>query len=359
MTSHLIRFLKYIRVSITRFNTIIVRMFKFRISESIRSYILIFSFLVLVYSLVFLYLMRTYENRDYDFISAIYWVIVSMTTVGYDRIYFNSTIGLLFSVVVILSGVIMIFGYLFPLVLTPQLEKRLRKEHPSKVQNDLKNHIIICGYNQLVETLIAELGEYEIPFMVIDENEKNISQLISRKVMCVYGDAADENVLQNSNIIAARMLIANQSDEKNASIILTAKKISDIQVISIVENEAKAGYLKYAGSDRVISPKTLFGTYIGRKAIDPLTDHLAGATKFFEDLSIVELPIYPHSVLIGKKLKYAVIHQKTGANIVGLWSGGKLSLNPQPEDLIRENSVLLAVGTETQLEALKKLTEGI
>ncbi len=332
-------------------------MFKFRISRSIQLYILVFSFLVLAYSVVFLYLMHRYENMDYDFMTAIYWVIQSVTTVGYGDITFKSTIGHLFSIVVIISGVIMIFGYLLPLVLTPHLEKRLRREMPSKVENDLRNHIIICGYNQLVETLIAELDGYGIPFMVIDENEKNISQLISRKIMCVYGDAADDDVLRNSNITKARMLIANQSDEKNASIILTAKEVSDVQVISIVENEAKAGYLKYAGSDRVISPKTLFGTYMGRKAVDPLTDHLAGATKFFEDLSIVELPIYPHSVLIGKKLKDVLIREKTGANIVGLWSGGKLSLNPQPEDLIRENSVLLAVGTEAQLESLKKFTE--
>ncbi|MDD5473068.1 MAG: NAD-binding protein [Candidatus Methanoperedens sp.] len=333
-------------------------MFKFRISKSIY-YISVFIFLVLIYSIVFLYLMRTYENRNYEFITAIYWVIVSMTTVGYGDIYFNSAAGHVFSTVVILSGVIMIFGYLFPLVLTPRLEEAFRKELPAKVPADLKEHIIICGYNQLVETLVVELDEYKIPFMVIDENEKNIKQLISRKIICVYGDDVDENVLLNSNILSARMLIANQSDEKNASIILTAKELSNVQVISLVENAAKAGYLKYAGADRVISPKNLFGMYIGRKAIDPLTDHLAGATKFFEDLSIVELPIYPRSVLIGKKLKDAVIHQKTGANIVGLWSGGKLSLNPQPDDIIRENSVLLAVGTEKQLEALKKLTEAL
>ena len=120
--------------------------------------------------------------------------------------------------------------------------------------------------------------------MVIDENEKNISQLISRKITCVYGDATDKDVLQNSNILSARVLIANQNDEKNASIVLTAKEIIDIKVISIVENDAKSVYLKYAGSDRVISPKTLFGTYIGNKAINPL----------------IELPIYPHNILIGK-----------------------------------------------------------
>ncbi len=331
-------------------------MFKLRISKSIIIYVSIFTILVLIYGVVFLYLMGTYENKQYDFITAIYWVIVTMTTVGYGDIYFNSPIGRLFSIVVALSGVMMIFALLFPLVVTPWLEQTIRKELPSKAPAVLKDHIVICGYNRIVETLIIELDEYGIPFIVIDENEKNIAQLLPKKILCVYGDAADENVLSNSNIKSAKMLIANQSDEKNASIILTAKEHCNIKVISLVENIARSPYLKYAGADQVVSPKTLFGKYIGRKAIDPLTDHLAGATKFFEDLSIVEFPIYPRSVLIGKKLNDARIRAQTGANIVGLWTGGILSLNPQPENVIKENSILLAVGTETQLERLKKMT---
>jgi voltage-gated potassium channel len=331
-------------------------MFNFRLSKSIVAYIFIFSFLVLFYSVVFMNLMRIYEHRDFDLITAIYWVIVSMTTVGYGDIIFTSTAGHLFSILVTLSGVFMIFALLFPLVVTPQLEQIIRKELPGKVPLDLKSHIIICGYNQLVETLIVELDEYKIPFVVIDDNEKNIKDLLSRKIICVHGEASDENVLLNSNICSGQILIANQNDEKNAGIILTAKELCSIKVISLVEDVAKAGYLKYAGADQVISPKTLFGTYIGRKAVDPLTDHLAGATRFFENLNIVEFPIYPGSSLISKKLNDAKIRKITGANIVGLWTAGRLSLNPKPDDIIKESSVLLAVGTQKQLEELKELT---
>lgn len=332
------------------------RMFNLRISKPVLTYVLIFAALISIYSFIFLYLMNKYEHKDFGIVTAIYWVVITMTTTGYGDIYFNSTIGHFFTIIVVFSGVIMIFALLFPLVITPWLEHRIKKELPSKVRSNLKNHIIICGYNQLVETLIVELGEYRIPFMVIDENEKNISQLLSRKVLCVYGDATDGNVLLNSNILNAKMLIANLSDERNASIILTAKELCDIRVIALVENAARTVYLKYAGADRVISPKTLFGMYIGRKAIDPLTDHLAGATRFFENLDIVELPIHPGSILIGKKLSDIKIRQRTGANIVGLWTGGRLSLNPQPDDIIKENSILLAVGTEKHLEALKRMT---
>ncbi|CAG0980899.1 MAG: potassium channel family protein [Candidatus Methanoperedens sp.] len=234
-------------------------MFKFRISKSIFVYISISTLLVFIYSLVFQYLMSAYEGREYGFITAIYWVVGSMTTVGYGDIYFNSTIGHLFSIIVVLSGIIMIIGYVFLFAVHPRLEGMLRKEMPPKpkVPVDLKNHIIIIGYNQLVETLITELDEAKISFMVIDEDEENINHLISRKIPCVHGDAADENVLLNSNILSARMLIANQSDKKNASIILTARKLSNIKIKSLVKDMKNARYLKYAGSDQVISPKTL------------------------------------------------------------------------------------------------------
>jgi len=222
-------------------------------------YISLSTLLVLVYGLVFQYLMSAYESREYGFITAIYWVVGSMTTVGYGDIYFNSTIGHLFSIIVVLSGIIMIIGYVFLFVISPRLEGMLRKDMPSKpkVPVDLKGHIIIVGYNQLVETFITELEEAKISFMVIDENEKNIDHLMSRKIPCVHGDAADENVLLNSNILSARMLIANQSDKKNASIILTARKLSNIKIISLVEDMKNARYLRYAGSDQVISTKTL------------------------------------------------------------------------------------------------------
>jgi voltage-gated potassium channel len=40
-----------------------------------------------------------------------------------------------------------------------------------------------------------------------------------------------------------------------------------------------------------------------------------------------------------------------------MWAGGEISLNLEPTDVIRSNSILLAVGTEAQLLKLKKLVQ--
>jgi voltage-gated potassium channel len=75
-----------------------------------------------------------------------------------------------------------------------------------------------------------------------------------------------------------------------------------------------------------------------------------------DDLEITEFPIYPGSQLLRKTLMESRIRELTGANIVGLWKGGELSLNPKSYDVIKRNSILLAVGNKEQLKRLKRLT---
>ena len=330
---------------------------KLRQKKSIAVYAATAINLIIIYSMIFLYLARAESHlENTNLVTAIYWVISSMTTVGYGDVVLISNAGMIFSVIVQLSGIIMIFGLLFPLVITPWLEKTVKVTLPTKAPEDLKNHIIICGYNRLVETLIDELKENVISFIIVENTEHTLHELMEKGIQCIYGNPSEEETLENANIDKAKVIIANNSDEMNANIVLTARELTDIDIIAVVEDASNAKYLRYAGANRVVSPKAMFGRYIGIKAVDPFVSRLTGATEFFKGMNIVEFPMYPKSQLIGKTLRTAAIHEKTGANIVGIWKGGDLSLNPLDDDVIKENSVLLAIGRNEQLFNLKKLT---
>ena len=314
--------------------------------------------LTVIYSLVFIYLVEVVDHRPEhaDLITAVYWVISSMTTVGYGDVVLHSNAGKIFSVLVQLSGVVMIFGLMFPLVITPWLERTIKITMPTLAPRDMIDHIIICGYNRLVETLIDELKDHGISFIIVEDDEHLMHELMEKDVPCIFGSASDEQVFENANINSARIVIANKSDEENANIVLTARGFTDIEIIAIVEDLSNAKYLKYAGASRVVSPKSLIGRFIGKKAVDPFVNRLIGTTEFFEGVSIVEFPIYPNSQLIGNTIGSSAIHKRTGANVVGIWKGGTLSFNPNADDVIKDNSVLLAIGTTNQLSELKKMT---
>ncbi len=312
--------------------------------------------MVLLYIYITIFIKLNFEGESLSLIECVYFVTCTMTTVGYGDVVMTSPVGMIFSVVVSLSGVVLFFALLFPFVVMPWIDKQMRGGLPTLAPKKLENHIIICGYNTMVESLVNELEDHNKSFIVVDDDEGQIRSLLNDGIECIFGDPGKEDVLEAAGICRARLLIANQNDEKNASIILTAKESCNIEILAIVNDKSNSDYLKYAGANRVISPKSLLGSFIGRKAVAPLSDRIANSTAFMDDLEITEFPIYPGSSLLNKSLKESRIRDLTGANIVGIWKGGELSLNIRSYDIIKRNSILLVVGNKEQLKKFKRLT---
>ncbi len=313
--------------------------------------------LFVIYVLTFEYIMNL-ENQpeNANIVTAIYWATTTIATVGYGDVVFTSQAGRLFTIIVQVLGIVLISGFLVTYVVTPWMDRVIKFRLPRKVSSGMKDHIIICGYNQLVETLIDELTAQDMLFAVVEDEEELIRELVYKNIPCIFGSPSDKQTLMNAGIERAKLLIANKSDERNANIVLTAREFQYVNIIAIVEDLSNLRYLKYAGADTVVSPKSMFGQFIGKKAMDRLVSRVTGATEIFEGIHIVEFPVYLKSPLIGKTLKEISSKQPTGAKIVGTWMSGTLSFDPKQEDIVRENSVLLAVGTREELSKLKKLT---
>ncbi|NOQ48544.1 MAG: potassium channel protein [Methanococcoides sp.] len=311
---------------------------------------------VIIYIFIFIKAMEFEQQFEHtNFHDALYWVVSTITTVGYGDIVFKSVIGKLFSIIVQVSGISMFFGILITLVVTPWFEKTMKLPLPARVPKKMSDHIIVCGYNQLVETLIDEFQEQELDFVILSDDEEVLRSINKKRIPCLYGMASDETTLENANIHSARFLIANMSDRENANITLTARKLSDVRVIAVAEDASNVKYLKYAGADRVISPKLVLGRFIAKKAVDPILGMVSGATEFFDGYRIVELPIYSKSTLVGKTLLQASIENRTGAKVIALRKGGQLTFDIDRNDIIKNNTVILAAGTVEQLAKLENL----
>jgi len=321
--------------------------------KSLLIYVAATVLLVVVYSFVFLFLMASAEGRSYTAVDAIYWVITTMTTQGVGDIVFVSSIGKIFAVLVELSGIVLFFAILIPIVVAPVLQS-VRASVPTK--SKAQEHVLIVGYSSMVETIIEELHERDLPYLVIDGDRDVVQALVERKIPCIYGDPSDEVTLQNAQIQRAKKVVLNQSDEKNAIIALVAKKLTRADIIGLVEDMANAVYLLYAGADKVVSPKQLLGIDIGHKAAMPITHRLIGSTPLIGSLRIFELPILGESGLNGSSIEDAKIRERTGATVIAIWKGAKLSFNPSASEIITDTTVLLLVGTKKQLNAAKELS---
>ncbi len=73
-------------------------------------FMLRFSFLVLLlviaYSVIFHFIM-VYEGHEYSAITGLYWTLTVMSTLGFGDITFHSDAGKIFTIVVLLSGILL------------------------------------------------------------------------------------------------------------------------------------------------------------------------------------------------------------------------------------------------------------
>jgi len=314
--------------------------------------------LVAVQSTLFMVLMD-YDGQpqNADAPTAIYWVMETITTLGYGDIVFRSPVGRLFSIAVTLSGMALLWAVVLPLIVTPRIESLIRSV-PTSAPSKLKDHVIISGYSSAVEVLVERLSALKIPYVMIERSEE-AARGICERCPTVWGDPSEKDVLERAGAGAARLFIANEKEELNAEVILTVKEITSAEIIALADDLAKAPLLSCAGAARVVSPKTLLGTFVAHIASPPRKGVFPGAIKLFGDALLAELPIYPGSPLVGRSISFLMSSSKCPIQgIVGIWQKGAFNPHPGQGDIIQTNSVLMAAGSAEQLTSVRELTVG-
>jgi hypothetical protein len=92
---------------------------------------------IVTFSVVFHLIMLHVEGQEHSWVTGFYWTLTVMTTLGFGDITFQSDVGRLFSVVVLISGVVLLLIVLpFTFIRSfyaPWLEARLRSRAPRAV----------------------------------------------------------------------------------------------------------------------------------------------------------------------------------------------------------------------------------
>jgi Trk K+ transport system NAD-binding subunit len=112
-----------------------------------------------------------------------------------------------------------------------------------------------------------------------------------------------------------------------------------------------------AGADTVLSPHGVLGRRLAEKAVSSFSSELTDTIELGGEIEITEVPIQPGNRLVGTRIRTSQIREQTGANIIGAWIDGELQLPPDPDAVIRSNTVLLLSGAHDELEAFSEFTQ--
>ena len=300
--------------------------------------------------------------ENWNWFDGLYMTVITMTTVGYGETHPLSPIGRIFNVLLILSSVVaggFLIGTFTQAMLELELMNVLGRRRMEREIARLTEHTIICGAGRVGRTVARELRARGRSIVVIEKDAARTQWAQDDGIPVIIGDAAHEDVLQKARIPhAAGLVAAVTSDPENLYIVLTARGMrADMPIIARASEEGATPKLIRAGATQVLSPYHFVGHRIVQLLLKPnvldFVDTVFGGRM---DMQIEEVRVDERSVLVNKSLADAQIRQRAGAMILALKrDDGSYLFNPAPEDVIRANDCLIAIGGAEHLKKLEHL----
>jgi voltage-gated potassium channel len=301
--------------------------------------------------------------EHWGWFDSFYMVVITLSTVGYQEVHPLSFAGRVFCIVLIVSGVALVFlmiGAATQALLEFELFKVFGKRRMERDIASLKDHYIICGAGRVGHSVAHELSRKPCPFIIVESDEKSAADL-DPKWLALVGDAASEKTLRDAGIErAAGLVAATTTDATNIYIVLTARGLNPmLKIIARATEERAERHLRTAGADIVISPYAAAGHRIAQSFLRPhlldfldITSDRSGANQML----IEEIRISPQSPLAGMTVGSSGIHHKFGIMILAIrHADGNTRFNPEAPEPIQGNDHLIAMGETPQLTKLETL----
>ena len=205
---------------------------------------------------------------------AAYMTGITLTTVGYKEVRELDGLGRLWTVMVAVAGVGIIFGsvgIVAEAVLSEAVSGRREAKRMTEAIDELKGHMILCGYGRVGSTVARELDHVGEPFVVIDINAASLAAAQTDGHLVVMGDATADAVLRQAGIDRARGLITTiDSDANNVYVTLSARSLNPgLFIVARANQEGSEAKLAQAGANRVVSPYMRAGRQIAELAVRP------------------------------------------------------------------------------------------
>jgi voltage-gated potassium channel len=290
--------------------------------------------------------------------------VITLTTVGYREVHELSRLGIIFTIILLISGVGTVFYVLTAgarSIVEGELKKVYGRKKLERRIRELHNHYIICGYGRMGKIISRELKLEGMKFIVIEKNQEMIED--HGAVLALTGDATRDSMLQEAGIERAKGLISVlPTDAENMYVVLTARGLNpDLLIVARAGEEGSEKKLLRAGADKVVSPYHIGGIRMAYTVLRPaVVEFIEFATKTGNiELRLEEVDIREGSQLVGLSLDECGIGRDLGIIIVAVKrSSGEMKFNPTSRTSIKVGDTLIAIGEAGKLDKLEEMAAG-
>ncbi|MGJ8641957.1 MAG: potassium channel family protein [Luteolibacter sp.] len=303
--------------------------------------------MITAYSIVFHYLMEL-EDQKHSWVTGFYWTLTVMSTLGFGDITFTSDAGKMFSVIVLVSGVLFLLVILpftfIEFFYAPWMKAQETAKAPQRVPAGIENHVILTRYGPVAKVLVRMLDEYGYPHVVLVPTVEEALELRDQDVSVVVGDLTDPETYRRMAIDKASMVVTTLDDVTNTNVTFTIRELSDnIPIVASAQAPQVQDVLELAGVTHILHLEEMMGQALARRVIG--NDAKAHVIGELDGLLIAEASP-TNTPLVGKTIAESGLRTATGVTVVGLWVRGRFEPVDADTEIGMHTVLVLAGGAE-------------
>ncbi|HGY54708.1 MAG TPA: potassium transporter KefB [Caldithrix abyssi] len=271
------------------------------------------------------------------------------------------------------------------------LPKRLKSGRTSHSAADsegafasLKDHLVIIGFGTNGRNLARTAREATIPYVIIEYNSETVLKERKKGEPIFYGDASNEAVLRHARINEARIVVIAISDPTATKRITQIARQMNSALYIIVRTRFLQDMETFyrLGADEVIPEefetsleiftRVLTKYLVPKEEIEHFLNVIRAENyrmlrqvplrhtsvsdlgPYLLDVEINSLRVNKGSSLTGKTLGNTDFRKRFSLTVIAIRRNGATLTNPSPDTAIRENDILVVLGTLADIKELKK-----
>ncbi len=260
-------------------------------------------------------------------------------------------------------------------------ERRRSRLAPDEKTEQLRDHVIICGYGLNGRRMARLLRENELPYLVVEMNPRLVRQARAEGEPIYFGDASNPEILKAAGAQHARAIVFAISDPSVLARAISHARLRnpDLHIIARIKRIEDARDLRLAGATDVIAEELEAWMEIAVRILrlygmprEAVAEQISGLrAEDYDMVRILPIPgqplrhlahllpevdielfiVAPDSPIGGVELRRLELRQRTGANVLAVIRGTQVIHNPPGDFTFREGDQLILIGSRRQLHA--------
>ncbi|NAT10676.1 hypothetical protein C4E22_03890 [ANME-1 cluster archaeon AG-394-G06] len=291
---------------------------------------------VLVFGSIAFYYFERGSIEELNMGDALYWVLVTITTVGYGDIRPTTLGGRIIFVLVALGGIGTI-AYVFEQFIAFSTKNQIKVLFGSGAVK-MKRHTIIVGWNAKAEEAIKELRHADEEFLVVG-SELDHAALNAEEIHHISGDPTKSETLNRCNIKEAKTLMLSLEDDSETIMVALAarKQNPNINIIATCETQEHVEMMRGAGIDHIISYAEISGRLLAHAVTEPVVvAFIVDATTSVEGFDLKQIKVEA-------KMKLSDMSLREDERVIALYQNGRFILDFAADAMLEEGEYLVII----------------